>query len=102
MLSLAWGMRGPLEDIVTISYGHSHGLALRADEFTVWSWETAEGALGYVPPDDKLARQMPGLTNIHWIAAGHESSFAGSADGTIWGWGRNAYGELGILLFAEA
>ena len=89
------GDEGPLEDIVTISYGHSHGLALRADG-TVWSWgDSFEGALGYVPPDDKLARQVPGLTNIHWIAAGHESSFAGSADGTIWGWGRNAYGELG-------
>ena len=87
---------GPLEDIVTIAYGHSHGLALRADG-TVWSWGASlEGALGYDdPPDDKLARQVPGLTNIHWIAAGHESSFAGSADGTIWGWGRNTYGELG-------
>jgi alpha-tubulin suppressor-like RCC1 family protein len=88
----------PLDDIIAINAGRYHTLALRSDG-TVWSWgRSAEGALGYADQADELARQIPSLSNIHWIAAGSDFSMAGDLSGAIWAWGRNTYGELGNLL----
>jgi hypothetical protein len=36
------------------------------------------------------------LNNITAIAAGAISSYALSADGSLWVWGGNSYGELGV------
>jgi len=36
------------------------------------------------------------LSNVEAIAAGGQSSLAICSDGSVWGWGNNARGELGI------
>lgn len=97
----------PLKDIVQVSAGSSHTLAL--DKFgNVWAWgENTSGALGDSLYDDKnYAVQVHGpnnvgfLTNIVRVSAGGSTtanfSAAISRDGTIYTWGRNANGQLGI------
>ncbi|BEP16112.1 hypothetical protein acdb102_44230 [Acidothermaceae bacterium B102] len=39
--------------------------------------------------------QVAGLPQITSIAAGTATVFATAADGTVWAWGRNTYGQLG-------
>lgn len=86
---LAWGDNGygqtdvPTDatNIVAISAGYRHSMALRADG-TVIGW----GQLG--APSD--------ATNIVAIEAGYFYDMAVRADGTVFGWGNNYYGQLNV------
>ncbi len=75
----------------------SHTMALKTDG-TLWTWgNNSRGQLGIGSTTEKLTpQQVPGTT---WqlIAKGltYEHSLAIKADGTVWGWGDNSYGELG-------
>jgi alpha-tubulin suppressor-like RCC1 family protein len=85
-----------LSNIVSISAGGGHTLALRADG-TVWAWgENAYGQLGdgtntprYFPV------QVPGLTDVVEVAAGADHSLVRKRDGSVWAWGSNYAGHLG-------
>ncbi|MFN9111695.1 MAG: hypothetical protein ACK5XN_16655, partial [Bacteroidota bacterium] len=70
-------------DIVDISAGAYHTLALRADG-TVSAW----GYNGYGQLNIPL-----GLTDVVSISAGHHHSLALKADGTVVGWGLNVDGQ---------
>ena len=85
-----------LHDVVAISAGGSHSLALKADG-TVWAWGNNEyGQLGNGQTADALLPvQITGLTDVIEISAGESHSMARKADGTVWTWGRNDYGQLG-------
>lgn len=74
----------------------SHNLALKSDG-TVWAWgANSQGQLGDGTTTDRGAPvQVPGLTNVVWIAAGYQHSLAARTDGTVWAWGWNQYGQLG-------
>jgi alpha-tubulin suppressor-like RCC1 family protein len=88
---------GGLTDVIAISGGYYHSLALKSDG-TVWAWGyNALGQLGNGTTDNS---SMPiqvggGLTNVIAIAAGGYHSLALTADGTVWAWGYNVYGQLG-------
>lgn len=92
-----------LSDIVAISVGESHSLALRSDG-TVWSWGFGEyGQLGIgttyneLTPVQVLGGESGGayLTDIIAVSAGLWHSLALRADGTVWTWGFNRHGQLG-------
>ncbi len=73
---------------------------LRADG-TVWAVGTnAVGELGDGTIDPTAITSTPvqvlGLSNIIQVAAGDQGGFALAADGAVWGWGLNQYGELGV------
>ncbi|WP_129721376.1 RCC1 domain-containing protein [Xylanivirga thermophila] len=82
-----------LTDIVQISAGHSHSMALKSDG-TVWAWGcgmVGDGSIyGQYSPV-----QVNDLTDVVQISAGDYHSVALKSDGTIWSWGRNSDGELG-------
>jgi alpha-tubulin suppressor-like RCC1 family protein len=87
----------------------AHTVALRADG-TLWAWGfTSRGALGLgtfaprVRPDDETCVNRPQQVgaNANWqaIAAGGSHTVALRADGTLWAWGDNASGALGLGTF---
>jgi len=87
-----------LSGVVAVAAGFWHTLAVKSDG-TVWSWgSNNEGELG----DGGLVNrryspgQVPGLTNVVAVSARRFTSFAIRSDGTLWGWGSNDYGMLGI------
>ena len=72
--------------------------AIRTDG-TLWSWgANITGSLGLnqaVPVKISSPTQIPGTT---WskIACGERNAFALKTDGTLWSWGRNESGWLGL------
>ncbi len=84
---------------VAISGGFEFSLGLKSDG-TAWSWgyngnsQLGTGAGTLV--EDSLPRQISGLNNTASIVAGSAFGFAIKKDGTLWGWGFNYYGSLGM------
>ncbi len=81
--------------------GDDHSLALKSDG-TLWTWgNNTFGQLGIGPDDTYPHAQHEPIrlgTDDDWvhIAAGYECSAAVKSDGTLWTWGRNKYGQLGL------
>ncbi len=87
-----------LSNIIAVSAGGSHSLALQSDG-TVWAWgSNSRGQLGngsywgssYTPV------QTSELTDVIAISAGSVHSLALLPNGTVWSWGENYSGQLGI------
>ena len=93
---------GLLDQITVVAAGGQHSLALR-DDGTVWSWGTNEyGQLGHGHTTDvsyavQITTDASGdpFEDVVYVDAGYEHSLALKADGTVWTWGRNNYGQLG-------
>lgn len=99
----------PLNNIITITAGDRHGLAL-ADDGTVWSWGGNWGPnqLGYSGGNSGSAKQVVGigntgvLTNVVGISAGQASSVAVLSDGSVVTWGSNCFYVTGSGINAGA
>ena len=84
--------------VIAVACGLTHTIALRSDG-VVYSWGlNSSSALGrglsnemYPTPD-----AIPGLTNVVAISASGFTNLALKGDGTVWAWGSNANGLLGI------
>jgi alpha-tubulin suppressor-like RCC1 family protein len=67
---------------------------------TVWMWGLAQkghmgdGTWGYATKCAPVPKQVEGLTGVTQLAIGAVSVLALKSDGTVWGWGTNAAGEL--------
>ncbi len=93
-----------LTNVQDIAAGSHFSLALKTDK-TVWAWGRDDnGQLGngvvsggnadnftYLTP-----AQVLNLTNVKAIAAGNAHSVALREDGTVWVWGSNSLGQLGL------
>ncbi|MGD9858265.1 MAG: hypothetical protein AB7U20_25270, partial [Planctomycetaceae bacterium] len=85
-----------LDDVVAVSAGETHDLALNADG-TVWAWgQNNDGQLG----DGTILKrtkpvQVSGLEGVVAVGTGGRWSLAVKADGTVWAWGQNNFGQLG-------
>jgi alpha-tubulin suppressor-like RCC1 family protein len=93
---LAWGSLNPARsptgeftNVVAISSGLNHGLALKADG-TVSSW-----GLFRTFPQFSAAPPV-GLDNVRAIASGYDHALALRGDGSIVAWGRNDYGQITV------
>ncbi|MFN4102879.1 MAG: RCC1 domain-containing protein [Tepidimonas sp.] len=93
-----WEWRGPTTPSPARSLGERHTLAIRSDG-TLFSWgDNVLGQLG----DGTTASQRGIPTRIgdatDWlrIHAGAETSYSIRTDGTLWSWGRNHKGQLGL------
>lgn len=86
-----------LTNVIAISIGAGHGLALKSDG-TVWGWglnqygEVGSGNFDFWHP---IPVQVANLSGVRAIAAGFWHSVALKADGTAWAWGDNRWGQLG-------
>jgi alpha-tubulin suppressor-like RCC1 family protein len=101
--------------VVSIWGGARHGLVLKSDG-TVWDWGiNMSGLLGdntvsTFPPTDPfvggtndrhLPIQVHGPGDVGYLASivavmgGEPHNFALKADGTVWSWGSNMFGQLG-------
>lgn len=93
-----------IDDAAAIAAGYTHSLAV-LDDGTMVSWGAdSYGELGVGPLpklDSKKKRSFVPLPvkeidDVTAIAAGNKVSVALRADGTVWTWGKNNHGELGI------
>ena len=92
-----------LDRVVAVAGGGRQALALKADG-TVWAWgynSNGQAGDGKGLPGDGHARitaapvEVSGLSGIIAIAGGGAHNLAVKADGTVWTWGFNQYGQLG-------
>jgi alpha-tubulin suppressor-like RCC1 family protein len=86
-----------LTNIRKIASGLNHSLALDSDG-AVWAWgQNGDGQLGDGGTEDaNLPVQARGMTNSAVaVAGGYCHSVAAKADGMVWTWGKNNYGQLG-------
>jgi len=86
--------------------GDGHSMALKADR-TVWAWgNNTSGEQGNgsatgpdscgTTPCSKVPRRVASLAGVTAIAAGGSFDMALKSDGTVWTWGDNKSGELGL------
>src|SRR5215216_1533446 len=84
-----------------VSAGSGFSVVLKNDG-TVWTWGNNQfGQLGNgttTPFTSNRPAQVPGLSGVTAISAGTTSVIALKSDGTVWMWGFNGSGELGIGL----
>jgi hypothetical protein len=99
---------GQLTGVIAVAAGEDHSLALKSDG-TVWAWGANNtGQLGIGKIDPKVSAYPTPvqvinpsdprgiLTGIVAIAAGAHHSMALASDGTVWTWGNNSEGQLGM------
>ncbi len=95
------GQIGPNKVWTKVSAGSDHNIALAADS-TIWAWGDNNWAQLALPVGQfgvafKSEMVKIGIQN-DWIdiLAGGDSNFGLKVDKTLWGWGHNETGHLGI------
>lgn len=94
---------GYLAPVAAIQGGELHNTALKANG-TVWAWGFNEyGQLGDGSANwgnftnlSTTPVQVFGLTSVKSLGGRGYHTLALETNGTVWAWGRNEYGELGI------
>lgn len=87
-----------LNAVTAIADGGGHSLVLRSDG-TVWGWGSdLDGELGPASTtlDNPTPLRVQGIDQVRAIGAGSRYSLAVRSDGTVWAWGSNEYGQLGV------
>ena len=88
-----------LNDVIAIAAGTGHTVALRQDGI-VWTWgDNSVGQLGggnFLGTRAAAGKVQFTLTDIIAIAAGNRHTAALRQDGTVWTWGENPHGQLGL------
>jgi alpha-tubulin suppressor-like RCC1 family protein len=89
---------GSLTNWSKASAGQYFGVAIKTDG-TLWGWgKNTGGELGLGNTTNYSSpKQIGSLTNwLTVVAGGYGNCLAIKTDGTLWGWGYNAQGQLGL------
>jgi alpha-tubulin suppressor-like RCC1 family protein len=89
---------GALTNWSGVSVGAVHTAAVKTDG-TLWLWGQASyGKLGFNTTSGYLPSPTQLGTDTNWrtVVCGPNNTMAIKTDGTLWVWGFNPYGELGI------
>ena len=87
-----------LSGVSQAACGFLNTFAVKLDG-TVWAWgDNAYGQLGNGTTGGQADRpqKVPGLSGVAQIAAGYNNVIALKYDGTVWAWGYNNGGQLGL------
>ncbi|WNZ65855.1 hypothetical protein QEG98_05135 [Myxococcus sp. MxC21-1] len=88
-----------VDGVVDVRAGATHTVALRGDG-TVWTWgDNTFGQLGDGASGTRMRlvpRPVPSLSSVSAVGAGARHTFAVALKGTVWTWGRNSHGQLGL------
>jgi alpha-tubulin suppressor-like RCC1 family protein len=87
-------------DWLAVSAGYRFTIGLKQDS-TLWSWGTNN--LGQLGLDSTVAKSSPNQITagpvVGWqkISAGYLHAAAVARDGSLWCWGNNSYGQVGLV-----
>src|SRR5207249_3627982 len=88
-----------LSGVSALSGGGYHSLALKSDG-SVWAWgDNGDGELGLGNNSNagtNSPQKIPGLSGVVQMSSGEEHSLVLKSDGTVWAWGDNHLGQLGV------
>jgi alpha-tubulin suppressor-like RCC1 family protein/uncharacterized protein YjdB len=91
---------GADSDWATVAAGSTHSLAVKADG-GLWAWgHNSQGQLGLGDTTNRNVPTRIGTAN-DWAVVSAGNSLSGSSlaiktDGSLWAWGYNLYGQLGL------
>ena len=94
---------GSSTDWAKVNSAYLHTLALKTNG-ELWMWgNNNQGQNGLNEPDVWRSAPIQIGTATDWeeISTGHRGSSARKTDGTLWTWGWNEYGELGLNDLAD-
>ncbi len=82
----------------SIDCGYSHTVAIKTDG-TLWTW--GSNSYGHLGVNDTISRSTPVTTllgGINWkqVSSGFNHTASIKTDGTLWSWGNNYFGQLGV------
>jgi alpha-tubulin suppressor-like RCC1 family protein len=86
-------------DWTKITAGYYHSIALKTNN-TIWSWGLnayGELGLGLGSTNRATPSQIGVASDWDMVTAGNYFSIARKTDGTLWSWGSNVDGQLGLL-----
>lgn len=88
----------PNNGIAKIKAGDSHMMALKTDGTLVVWGVNSHGELGMPLTFVQSTKPLPIGGSDTWLdfATGNDFCLAVKSDGTLWAWGRNNYGQLGL------
>ncbi len=89
---------GNQSDWRSVAVGWAHNLAIKADG-TLWGWgQNIYGQLGDGSGAKMQTTPVPSVPGNDWrqVVVGGSHSVALKSDGTLWAWGNNWAGQLGI------
>jgi len=84
-------------NVALVSAGDDHALAVKTDG-SVWSWgnnDSGQLGNGAIDAGRTSPAQVNGISSIMTVSAGVKDSFAMRLNNTVWGWGYNAFGQIG-------
>ena len=87
-----------LSNVISIAASDLHSLAAADGKVYTWGRNNL-GQLGQGTTDTgahPTPTMIAGLSNVKKVVAGSQTSFAIKSDGTVWSWGNNNAGQLGL------
>ncbi len=99
-----WSPVAVLSSVTAVAAGYLHTLALRSDG-TVWAWGAnyfGQLGLGTQTPFEPTPQLVAALPPATAVGAGYDHSLTVAADGSVYAWGYNQYGQAADPSLVEA